>query len=171
MPPTQTECTSTSYDFGRVSQRKLVADFRGGDLSSDGGLLLIREIDNVYRISERLSECFTDHRAANRVQHELKTLVAQRLYGLVQGYEDVNDHDELRHDRLFGVVLGQLASGHARCAPLAGKSTLNRLEQAMHIASDLSDSRYIKMSLDPSAVAALLVKLFRTYALTNSTKP
>lgn len=160
MSPTQTECTSTSYDFGRVSQRKFVADFSGGDLTSDGGLLLIREIDNLYRISERLSECFTDHRDANRVRHELKTLIAQRLYGLVQGYEDVNDHDELRYDRLFGAVLGQLESEHPRCAPLAGKSTLNRLEQAMHIESDLSDSRYLKMSLNPAAVEALLVELF-----------
>jgi len=108
MPPTQAECTSSSYDFGRVSQRKLVADLRGGDLTSDGRLLLIREIDNLYRLSECLSECFTDHREANQVQHNLNTLIAQRLYGLVQGYEDVNDHDELRHDRLFGVALGQL---------------------------------------------------------------
>jgi hypothetical protein len=160
MPPIQTECTSTSYDFGRVNQRKLVADFKGGDLSSDGGLLLIREIDQMYRLSERLSECFTDHRDANRVQHDLNTLIAQRLYGLVQGYEDLNDHDDLRHDRMFGVALGQLESEHPRCAPLAGKSTLNRLEQAMHVASDLSDSRYIKMSLTPSAVERLLVELF-----------
>jgi hypothetical protein len=160
MPPIQTECTSTSYTFGRVSQRKLVADFSGGDLTSDGGLLLIREIDHLYRISERLAECFTDRREANRVQHELKTLIAQRLYGLVQGYEDINDHDDLRHDRLFGAVLGQLESDHPRCAPLAGKSTLNRLEQAMHISSDLTGSRYIKMSVNPAAVEALLVELF-----------
>lgn len=160
MPPTQTECTSSNYDFGRVSQRQLVADFSGGDLTSDGGLLLIREIDHLYRISERLSECFTDHRDAKRVKHELPTLIGQRLYGLVQGYEDVNDHDDLRHDRMFGVALGQLESAHPQCAPLAGKSTLNRLEQAMHVASDLSDSRYLKMSLDPAAVERLLVEVF-----------
>jgi len=102
MPPTQTECTSSSYDFGRLGKRQLLANFSGGDLTSDGGLLLIREIDNLYHISERLSECFTDYRAANRVRHELPTLIAQRLYGLVQGYEDINDHDNLRYDRLFG---------------------------------------------------------------------
>ena len=137
-----------------------MADFSGGDITSDGGLLLIREIDDLYRISERLSACFRDQRDASRVQHELKTLVAQRLYGLVQGYEDLNDHDDLRHERLFGVVLGQLESGHPRCAPLAGKSTLHRLEQAMHVSSDLTGSRYIKMSLNPAAVEALLVELF-----------
>lgn len=160
MAPTQTECNVPSYAFGRLSKRKIMADFSGGDITSDGGLLLIREIDNMYRISERLSECFTDHRDASRVQHELKTLIAQRLYGLVQGYEDLNDHDDLRHERLFGVVLGQLESQHPRCAPLAGKSTLNRLEQAMHVSSDLSDARYVKMSLDPAAVETLLVELF-----------
>lgn len=137
-----------------------MANFSGGDLTSDGGLLLIREIDNLYRISERLSDCFTDHRDGSRVQHELKTLIGQRLYGLVQGYEDLNDHDDLRYDRLFGTVLGQLESQHPRCAPLAGKSTLNRLEQAMHVSSDLSDARYVKMSLDPGAIEALLVELF-----------
>lgn len=89
MPPIQTECTSTSYNFGRVSQRKLVTDFNGGDLTSDGGLLLIRQIDQVYRISDRLSECFTDHPEANRVKHELTPLIAQRLYGLAQGYVGV----------------------------------------------------------------------------------
>jgi hypothetical protein len=160
MPPTQTECNLPSYEFGRLSKRKIMADFSGGDLTSDGGLLLIREIDELYRISERLSACFRDQRDASRVQHELKTLIAQRLYGLVQGYEDLNDHDDLRHERLFGVVLGQLESGHPRCAPLAGKSTLNRLEQAMHVSNDLTGSRYIKMSLNPAAVEALLVELF-----------
>jgi hypothetical protein len=89
MAPTQIENTSTSYDIGRLGKCKLSADFSGGDLISDGRLLLIREIDRLYRISERLSECFTDHREANRVQHELKTLIAQQLYGLVQEYVGV----------------------------------------------------------------------------------
>jgi hypothetical protein len=160
MTPTPTECNSESYEFGHLNHRKITADFSGGEITSDGGLLLLREIDQRYGISEGLASCFTDHRDANRVQHELTTLIAQRLYGLAQGYEDLNDHDDLRTDRLFGVVLGQLESQHARCAPLAGKSTLNRLEQAMHVPSDLSDSRYVKMSLDPSAVEALLVELF-----------
>ncbi len=160
MAPTPTECTLPSYEFGRLSKRKVVADFSGGDITSDGGLLLIRDIDDWYQISERLSACFTDQREARRVQHDLKTLIAQRLYGLVQGYEDLNDHDDLRHERLFGVVLGQLESQHPRCAPLAGKSTLNRLEQSMHVSSDLSDSRYVKMSLNPTAVESLFVELF-----------
>jgi hypothetical protein len=89
MPPTQTEWTSSSYDFGRLGKRQLLAHFSGGDLTNDGGLRLIREIDRSYRISERLSECFTDYREAHRVQHELPTLIAQRLYGLGQGHVGV----------------------------------------------------------------------------------
>ena len=68
MAPTQTECNLPSYEFGRLKKRKLTASFSGGDLTSDGGLLLIREIDQLYRISERLSDCFTDHRDGSRVQ-------------------------------------------------------------------------------------------------------
>jgi hypothetical protein len=90
----------------------------------------------------------------------LSELIAQRLYGLVQGYEDLNDHDELRHDPMFGIAVGKLESDHARCAPLAGKSTLNRLEQAMHVAGDLTEERYVKFSLNPKAIEQLLVELF-----------
>ena len=160
MAPIQTQCNASSYEFGQLKKRKVVADFSGGEISSDGGLLLVREVDKVYRISKRLSECFTDQREAGRIQHEIETLIGQRLYGLAQGYEDLNDHDQLRHERLFGVVLGQMESRHSRCAALAGKSTLNRLEQAMHVSSDLSQSRYVKMSVNPAAVEALLVELF-----------
>ncbi len=101
-------------------------------MTTDGGLILVAQIDQHYRISERLAGCFSDQRDVARVQHELPDMLAQRLYGLVQGYEDLNDHDALRHDPMFGIAVGKLESDHERCAPLAGKSTLNRLEQAMH---------------------------------------
>jgi hypothetical protein len=94
------------------------------------------------------------------VQHELSDLVSQRLYGLVQGYEDLNDHEQLRHDPMFGIAVGKLASEHRRCAPLAGKSTLNRLEQAMHVETDLSEQRDVKFCLNPTQMASLLVELF-----------
>ncbi len=74
-------------------------------------------MDRHYRISERVTECFIDHREQGRGQHELSDLVSQRLYGLVQGYEDLNDYDELRHDPMFGIAVGKLASEHGRCAP------------------------------------------------------
>jgi len=91
MTPTKTECSAETYSFGQLERRQVVAAFRGGQLSSDGGLILIAEVDRRCRISERVAACFTDHREPGRVQHELPDLVAQRLYGLAQGYEDLND--------------------------------------------------------------------------------
>lgn len=160
MTPTKTECNAETYSFGQLDRRQVVADFSGGQLTSDGGLILVAEVDRHYRISERVAECFTDYRDAARVQHELRDLVSQRLYGLVQGYEDLNDHDQLRHDPMFGIAVGKLESEHGRCAPLAGKSTLNRLEQAMHTLTDLSEERYVKFCLIPKAMESLLVEFF-----------
>lgn len=160
MTPPKTECSAETYSFGQLERRQVVADFRGGQLCSDGGLILVAEMDRHVRVSERVAACFTDHRAPGRVQHELQDLVAQRLYGLVQGYEDLNDHDLLRDDPMFGIAVGKLRSEHERCAPLAGKSTLNRLEQAMHGAVDVSDQRYIKVCLNPNQMEALLVEIF-----------
>jgi hypothetical protein len=138
----------------------VVANFSGGQLTSDGGLILVAEVDRRYRISARVAECFTDYRDPAQVQHELRDLVSQRLYGLVQGYEDLNDHDLLRHDPMFGIAVGKLASGPERCAPLAGKSTLKRLEKAMHGAIDVSEERYVKVCVQPQAMASLLVEIF-----------
>jgi hypothetical protein len=155
-----TECNAKTYVFGQQNRRQIVADFSGGTMTQDGGVLLVSRIDQHLELSQRLAECFSDQRDEQRVQHQLPDLLAQRLYGLVQGYEDLNDHDGLRHDVMFQVALGQLESQHARCAPLAGKSTLNRLEQAMVVPFDLSGERYHKFTVNPSAVEALLVDLF-----------
>lgn len=160
MTPTKTECSAETYQFGQLDRRQVVADFSGGQITSEGGLILVAQIDRHYRISERVAECFEDQREPSRVQHEVQDLVAQRLYGLVQGYEDLNDHEQLRHDPMFGIAVGKLESEHRRCAPLAGKSTLNRLEQAMHVAGDLSAERYVKFSLNPAKMESLLVEMF-----------
>jgi hypothetical protein len=160
MTPTKTECTANRYAFGQLERRQVLADFSGGQVTTDGGLILVAQIDQHYRISERLAACFSDGRDPTRVQHQLGDLIAQRLYGLVQGYEDLNDHDLLRHDPMFGIAVGKLESDHRRCAPLAGKSSLNRLEQAMHVDTDLSKERYVKFSLDSKEIERLLVELF-----------
>lgn len=155
-----TDCTPKPHQFGRLENRQIVTDFKGGEMTQEGGLILISTLDHHFGISERLANWFTDQRDARYVQHPLKNLVAQRLYGLVQGYEDLNDHDDLRHDRMFGIAVGKLGSTHSRCAPLAGKSTLNRLELAMQVPVDLSKERYQKYNLDPTGIANLLVTLF-----------
>ena len=108
--------------FGRLEGRPIVTDFKGGEMTQDGGLILVSALDGALGVSERLSACFTDQRDDRYVQHSLKDLVAQRLYGLVQGYEDLNDHDKIRHDGLFGLAIGKRSSSHSRCAPLAGKA-------------------------------------------------
>jgi Transposase DDE domain group 1 len=160
MTPMKTECSAESYRFGQLNRRSVIADFSGGQITSDGGLILISEVDRYYRISEQFAACFSDQRDPSRIQHQLSDLIAQRLYGLVQGYEDLNDHEQLRHDPLFGIAVGKLESHHARCAPLAGKSTLNRLEQALHVATDLGQERYVKFTVNPEAIEHLFVQLF-----------
>lgn len=160
MTSLNTECTPKSYEFGRLDGRQILTDFKGGEMTQDGGLILVSALDQKLGLSTRLADCFTDQRDGRYVQHSLKDLLAQRLYGLVQGYEDLNDHDDIRHDKMFGIALGKLESRHSRCAPLAGKSTLNRLEQAMQVPLDLSQERYQKYSLSPESIEKLLVGLF-----------
>lgn len=134
MPSPKTECISSVPQqpllFAPLDRRPVVADFKGGHISSDGGLLLIQQVDQRYRISERIASCFTDHRDPTRVDHSIQEMVAQRLYGIVQGYEDLNDHDVLRHDPMLAIAVGKLESRRGGNAPLAGKSTLNRLEKS-----------------------------------------
>lgn len=158
MTPTNTECSAKTYAFGSLDRRQVMADFSGGAITTDGGVILVAAVDQQARISERVAACFSDQRQAHRVQHEIGDLVAQRLYGLVQGYEDLNDHDVLRQDPMFSLALGK-SEGLTGTAVLAGKSTLNRLEQAMHVETDLSGERYVKFSVRPAAIEELLVEL------------
>ena len=100
----------------------------GGTLSSDAGALLLGETDRAVALIDRFAACFTDHRDPRLIEHEVRTLVGQRVMGIASGYEDLNDHDLLRRDPAMAVVAGKLAAKRSDCAPVAGKSTLNRLE-------------------------------------------
>ena len=160
MVPTKIESQPRTYHFGQLGRRQIVADFSGGQITSDGGLFLIAQLDRHYRITRRFAQCFEDHRDPKRVQHSLDDLIAQRVYGLVQGYEDLNDHDCLRADPMFGIAVGKLESQHPRCAPLAGKSTLNRLEQAPSPKNISSQDRYLRVAVKPRAIEQLLIDLF-----------
>ena len=106
----------------------MVAAFDGGAITSDAGALLLGETDRAIRLTARFAACFTDTRMPELVEHEVTTMVLQRVVGIALGYEDLNDHDELRHDPVLAVLAGKLTAKRADCAPLAGKSTLNRLE-------------------------------------------
>ena len=149
------ECSPPAMQFARLDGRLVVADFGGGAMTSDAGALLLGATDRAIGLVDRFAACFSDGRAAARVVHDVSTLVGQRVFGIALGYEDLIDHDTLRHDPVLGVVLGRLEAGRAGCAPLAGKSTLNRLEHA-----PAGAHRYRRIGHDAGAIETLFVDLF-----------
>lgn len=150
-----TECIADLFGFAPVERRKVVGSFDGGTITSNAGGLLLGATDRAVGLIDRFSGCFGDGRDAALIEHRVGTLVGQRVYGLALGYEDLNDHDHLRHDPLFAVLAGKLRAKRQDCAPVAGKSTLNRLELSGPVAS-----KYHKISHDGAAIEALLVELF-----------
>ena len=143
------------FGFSPVEGREVAAVFDAGAITSDAGALLLGATDRAIRMMDRFASCFHDERRADLIEHEVATLVGQRVFGIALGYEDLNDHDELRHDPLMAVLAGKLEARRKDCAPVAGKSTLNRLEL-----SRLEPTRYHKISHNPMAIKRLLVDLF-----------
>ena len=150
-----TECTSDMFGFTSVEGRRVVAGFDGGVMSSDAGALLLGAADRAIGLIGRFAGCFEDRRCPGLVEHAVATLVGQRVFGIALGYEDLNDHDELRFDPVMAVLAGKLRAKRRDCAPVAGKSTLNRLEL-----SRPRPSRYHKIGHDPAAIEGLFVDLF-----------
>ena len=150
-----TECNPEQYEFARVEGRRVQAGFDGGRMTSDAGALLLGQVDGTIKLVDRFAGCFSDQRRRELIEHEVSTLVRQRVVGIALGYEDLNDHDELRHDPVMAVLAGKLEAGREGCAPVAGKSTLNRLEL-----SRVEPTRYHKISYDAAAIERLLVDLF-----------
>src|SRR5262245_26099832 len=151
----QTDCIPDVFRFVPVEGREVVAAFDGGTITSDAGALLLGAADRAIRMMERFAACFHDTRRQDLIEHEVVTLVGQRVFGIALGYEDLNDHDQLRHDPIMAVLAGKLEARREECAPVAGKSTLNRLEL-----SRLEPTRYHKISHNPVAIRKLLVDLF-----------
>src|SRR5207302_776868 len=150
-----TECSAERFDFGEVEGRAVEAAFDAGLVTSDAGALLLGATDRAMRMTARFAACFHDERRADLIEHEIATLVGQRVFGIALGYEDLNDHDDLRHDPMMAVLAGKLEARREDCAPVAGKSTLNRLEL-----SKLEPTRYHKISHNPVAIKRLAVDLF-----------
>src|SRR5215472_484595 len=150
-----TECSADLFGFAPVEGRKVVAAFDAGPVTSDAGALLLGATDRAIGMMKRFASCFDDQRRPDLIEHEVVTLVGQRVFGIALGYEDLNDHDELRHDPIMAVLAGKLEARREDCAPVAGKSTLNRLEL-----SKLEPTRYHKISHNPIAIKRLLVDLF-----------
>lgn len=161
----KTQCTPGQLEFHGLGRRRVVGSFDGGAISSDAGALLLREVERRTGIVSRFARCFRDHRDPRLIEHSVEELVSQRVIGLALGYEDLNDHDELRADPLLALVAGKTdPSGSRRrrerdrgCA-LAGKSTLNRLELTLGDAD--ASSRYKKVVAEHECIDALLVDGF-----------
>lgn len=149
-----TECNQTRLAFEAHFSRQVVAEFSGERLSTDGGALLLRSVDRKIGLLGRVVSCFQDGRDPQRVEHDLSVLLSQRIYGLALGYEDLNDHEQLRHDPLLAVMAGQRELDR----PLAGKSTLNRME--LTPAAVVQQQRYHKISYSSQALDQVLVEVF-----------
>jgi hypothetical protein len=147
----KTKCNSETFDFQALNRRQVVARFDGGRITSDGGGLLLRETNRVTGLMTQLAQCFWDRRDARHVHYSVEQLVSQRVYGLALGYEDLNDHDELREDELLGVLVEKSDPEET----LAGKSTLNRLELTTN-----GRDRYKKVVVDEEAVERFFVRMY-----------
>jgi hypothetical protein len=161
----KTECKEENLKFQELGSRAVEAKFNGGTISSDGGILLLRELEQRRQIIDQFADCFQDYRNQDQIEHTVKQLLAQRIYGLVLGYEDLNDHEELRADPLLATVVGKTdPTGEQRRRDsdkgkaLAGKSTLNRLE--LRSDNPEQDGRYKKIAVEAAAVDKFFVKVF-----------
>ena len=156
-----TECTTERLEFERFRRQRVVGRFDGGELGSDGGGLLLRELAQRTGLFRRLSACFRDHRDPQRMQHPVEVLVAARVLGLALGYEDLIDHDTLRQSKLWSLLCGAVGRGRRRASwerlP-PGKSTLNRMELTGPVLD--AGERYKKIVADTARLDALLVDLF-----------
>jgi hypothetical protein len=151
-----TECSRDLFGYEVVEGRQVVAAFDGGQVTSDAGGLLLGAANRAIGLVRRLAGCFTDGRVPELVEHTVETMLMQRICGIALGYEDLVDHDQLRHDPVLATLAGKLEARRKDCAPLAGKSTLNRLEHAPASALD----RYHKIGHDAAAIEGLFVALF-----------
>jgi hypothetical protein len=157
-----TECSAEQLEFHGLGRRVVVGEFDGGMISSDGGGLLLREVERRTRIIEHLGECFVDHRDPEAIEHSVRELIAQRVFALALGYEDLNDHDRLRLDPLLALLVGKedptgqdRLLGRDKGKALASSSTLNRLELTPPDAD--AKARYKKIVANPAAMDRLLV--------------
>jgi hypothetical protein len=146
-----TDCTQSGFGFEACGAREIVARFDGGTISSDGGALLLRQTDQRVNLLPRLAECFLDGRNPEQVEHSILEMLSQRIYGLALGYEDLNDHEQLRKDPVFGILAGRKELDE----PLAGKSTLNRMELGAG-----TPDRYKKITYWKDSIDELLVKVY-----------
>ena len=125
----QTPCRTTQFEFAGVAGRSVVASFDGGAITSKAGAVLLKATDRAVGLLDRFAPCFVDCRRGDLIEHDVRTPLGQRAFAIALGYEDLNDHNHLRHDPIMAVLAGKLEARRGDCGPVAGKSTLNRLER------------------------------------------
>lgn len=148
MTPNKEDCIPEQFIFEQVKSSPVIINFTGETVTSDAGLTLIAELDRKREITSRLAACFKDYRKPNKILHPVHSLIAQRIYGLIMGYEDINDHETLRHDPIFTLAVGKVINSEQELITLAGKSTLNRLEHCPEDVSSRENSRYHRIEYD-----------------------
>ena len=155
-----TDNSSSNLNFGSIKGRKVIADFTGGIITSDAGIILLAELDKKLQITARFAQCFRDYRDSSYVEYSVHQLLAQRVYGIGLGYEDVNDHDKLRYDPALAIALGKLDFINSKKTGLAGKSTINRLEYCPETIINQKSSRYHRIEHDPKEIEKAFVEIF-----------
>ena len=160
MTPSSTKFIPNQLNFGSLKGRKVIADFTGGKITSDAGIVLLAELDRKLKITSRFAKCFQDHRDSAYTDYSVYKLLAQRVYGIVLGYEDVNDHDKLRYDPALAIALAKLNFIESTPDILAGKSTINRLEYCPETIINQRQSRYHKIEADFKAIEKAFVEIF-----------
>ena len=152
----KTHCQSKKMQFTSINKKKVIATFNGHHITSDAGLMLVKQIDEKFCVTKQLAQCFFDCRDQSRVQHSVLELVRQRVYGICGGYEDLNDHEHLRDDPLFSILLEKSDIEKKG----ASKSTLNRIELCPSEADSILSSRYHKISVIEREIEWLFLSLF-----------
>ena len=160
MTPNLTHYSPSQFNFGSIKGRKVIADFTGGRITSEAGIILLAELDRKLKITSQFAECFQDHRDSSYTYYSVYKLLAQRVYGIVLGYEDVNDHDKLRYDPALAIALAKLNFIESTPDILAGKSTINRLEYCPETIINQRQSRYHKIEADFKAIEKAFVEIF-----------
>jgi hypothetical protein len=153
----KTECKENELQFQDIEKKKVVADFQGGTITSDTGILFLRELEHTYKFIKRFSSCFSDYRKRDKIRYEVQDLITQRVFGICQGYEDLNDHDTLRNDPLFGLACERTERDKETEGYVSGKSTLNRLECS---GKEIGNKeRYKKISYDDEKAAESITEM------------
>ncbi len=152
--------SNNKLNFGKVKGKEVIANFDGGKITSNAGIVLMAELDKKLKITAKFAECFQDYRNSSYVDYSVHQLLAQRIYGIALGYEDINDHDKLRHDPALELALSKLNLIDSDLGGLAGKSTINRLEYCPETIIKQEESRYHRIEHQPQEIEKAFVDIF-----------